>query len=147
MQNNFVWRFVLTLTLFWVGVHLIGFAMIEVGANQPWNPTWKIFQAVWKVELSILLIFVQVMGFLFAVGAIGVIVHFTIRTFSPKPKMKISVESQSVTPEKPVTLLPEAKPKADNFLLTPAQPAIQKQTGPTPEELKQKAIQQIIRGY
>lgn len=152
MFNGFLTRIVAAVGLFVAGLHVIGWGMIENGSAHPRNPIWQRLSSFFAFELealkflgwvalAIVAIFVAIRAVLGLRERLGAekspeSMQEATRCPSAPALTYCSTPSPRVDVIAPVpTRLPERRPEP-----APPRPA------PTPEELKKKAIDQILKG-
>lgn len=151
-MDNLFKRGALAFGFFWLGLHMIGLAMIDNGSNRPWNPTWRFISAIFAIEyylgitviIAILCIFILSLIEIFTEKKTEKLMSENInleatKHFSDKPKTETK-ETKDTFPEmeKPVVKTPRPqKPKEE----------VQKPIEKSPEELKAEAIRQLTKGW
>lgn len=160
MLNDLFGRFVAAATFFVVGLHVIGWGMIENGSAYVRNPAWRLLSSFFFFEALV----VKLLCGVFLAAAV---IFLAIRIVPPitallrpdapggKRHQDTSARQDWAQPDHDpsdrhaasVPPLPSS-PATISQALTPeprAQPTPTRST-PTPEELKKKAIEQILRG-
>ncbi len=152
-------RFLAAVAFFVVGFNFVGFGMIENGSNTRSNPVWGFVGGVMDLEVYVLKIFACVAAGaigLFIVGkVVGIVVEALNGTREEREARRISYESnrrEASSTKKSKTIgeqFPEPKPAAsfsyevpDSVRAIPEPKPIPRAS--TPEELKEKAIKQIM---
>ena len=153
-------RFLIAVGMIWLGFNLIALGMTENGSNHRWNPMWQFMSGFLDFE------WMAIKGILI-VALIGVAIFTGIRVTSlikevkaemveeSKPKYNETFRSNSndrayaVTAKPRETSEPEKEPLT--FYEVPMSVRAPQEPKPipralTPEELKQKAINQIMGG-
>jgi hypothetical protein len=156
-------RFVMACLFFWAGLHVVGFGMIANGSAQRGNPTWEFVGPLlgfeWMAVKSLAFAALAAAGIVvayFALAAVLGLVPLVIekweqirrngvndRPSTPlesDPVQKSLPDRDSWISEKTATQIPYATP-------FPAKREHERREiprAPTPEELKKKAIRQIM---
>lgn len=146
---DFIQRALIGFGILWFGLHGIGFAMMENGSSFRGNPAWDILMRLYRIEVAVFQVVV------FGGIAIGSSIMFVTlmaaifkkpetfkEKYPPLPEKKISVplpmRSEDARAQSPTSLIEIAK---EPIVERPRAKEI------TPEELKEKAIEQILRGF
>ena len=152
-------RFLAAVAFFVVGFNFVGFGMIENGSNRRSNPVWGFVGGAMDLELYVLKIFLWVIagvGALIIVGKVVGIVNEALNgTREEREARRISYESnrrEAFSTKKtndPGDQFPERKPVPlfsyevpDSVQVLPEPLPVPRAA--TPEELKEKAIKQIM---
>ena len=158
-------RLPVTLGIVYIGLHVIGAGIVFSGADVPWNLVWPPLSALFSFETAILTGLIRAITLALATAAVLAIAYgaFLVlaliltwvdsfkawRAASPKrthaeelrgcPNEHLpSLEMKELPKEVP----PVPKPQPQSFPTPKAQAPL-----PTAQEIKQKAIEQILRGY
>ena len=153
-------RFLIAIGIIWLGFNLIALGMTESGSNHQWNPMWQFMSGFLDLEWMIF------KGIL-AVALVGAAIFIGIRVTSLINEVKAE-ERRNAIPKYdepfrsnrndhtyPVTAKPretlEPKKEPLTFYEVPMSVRAPETPKPipralTPEELKQKAINQIMGG-
>jgi len=131
-MDHFLKRVGISMLFFWGGVHFIGLGMFVNGYTSRQNPTWGMFQLLFTIEVAVIKFTALI------VAGISLIVVI-VRRRKPKPQIEIEPES------KPIRAPRQRREPDESYLAAKPKPA----TVPTPrvltpEELKERAIQQIM---
>jgi len=131
-MDHFFKRAGISMLFFWVGVHLIGLGMFVNGYASPYNPTWGMFQILFAIEIAVIKFTALIVA---GVSLIVVIV----RRRKPKPQVEIEPES------KPIRAPRRRREPDESYLAAKPKPVpVPVPRVLTPEELKERAIQQIL---
>lgn len=156
-----VWkRAIFSVMFFWIGIHAVGFGMTENGFDHPRNPVWAALSEIFQAEIMILhcLFWCGV-----AVGAIFVVSQLCRMAFAQEKitadinnpekshntgqaqteKFKSAATKLEKQNHQPADSAPSDVPIANQAAQKPEPP----KPPPDPGALKQKAIDQILRGY
>ena len=148
-----------SVAFFVVGFNFVGFGMIENGSNTRRNPVWGFVGGVMDLELYVLKVFLWVVAGVGALIIVGKVVSIVIEalngTREEREARRISYESNrreasSTKRTKAIgAQFPEPKPAPlfsyevpDSVRALPEPKPVPR--APTPEELKEKAIKQIM---
>jgi len=152
MFNDFLTRLIAAVGVFLAGLHVIGWGMTENGSAHPRNPIWRSLSAFFAFELDALKFLGWVALSLTASFIVIRVVLGLRTTLSPEessdsmrevtkyastsiPTYSSVLSTGTGATAMTATPLPERRPEM----------AMPRPT-PTPEELKKKAIEQILKG-
>jgi hypothetical protein len=151
-------RFLIALGMVWLGLNLIGLGMIENGSNRAWNPAWQMIGVFldfewWALKGILILgligavIFIATLIFSYATQSREVDGFYS--TSSERPRLYQNGDNPICNEILGETLEPKNPPLT--FYEIPIEVLAPKEPEPiprplTPEELKQKAIKQIMGG-
>jgi hypothetical protein len=162
-MQNLGMRFVVGCLFFWGGLHVVGFGMTENGSAVRGNPVWEILAPLFDLEWMVL------KGVAFtALAAAGVVVVLLISAAvlelvstvtAMSKKFRRNAVSYRPRAESQSELIPKPLPETAAWMpkeTTPEVPYVapvpptreperrEVPRAPTPEELKKKAIRQIM---
>ena len=129
----------------WLGLHGCGLGLLLNGYASPRNPVWCLLSGLFRLEIIAL----EIAAVVVLAAVAYCLVTFLVRA-SAKPEKSPLPEP---APKVDTNPLPECQPTPKALAEKPAE-AVKpeplpepKPPEPTAEELKQKAIEQILRGY
>jgi len=136
-MEEFERRLIFGLSFFFIGVHAVALGIYWNGTNTKANPAWIFLSSLlsleWLLLKAAIIIFIVVIVF-YIWGSAVIVSGSNSKSVEPKP---------ALTPPSPVIVTPPKRIEVVKIDETPLPiPA-----PPTPEELKEKAIKQILRGY
>ena len=136
-MQNFEHRLIFSILFFILGIHLVALGIYWNGTNTSANPAWVLLSALMSLEWFLIkaVIIISLGLFVFYI--------FGSATFTSNPSSKLVEPKPAVTPPSPAIATP---PKQIEVVIKDEAP-LPEPTPPTPEELKEKAINQILRGY
>ena len=143
-MDNFINRAIFASVFLWLGLHGIGLGMIANGGNYPSNPVWRMLSGLYDAEIWLLKAIV--------IGSLCWIFILIVHSIFSEPPQK--EESKDINPSKEKHFHVTEKTSAPLAATTKIETEISKpeitmplQKEKSPEELKQKAIKQLTRGW
>jgi hypothetical protein len=149
-------RAAISFGIMWIGFHVIGLGMIDNGSNIRGNPAWDFLSALFDFELWLLKAGVLVAGVIFLVPVVYNVIDMIFRKRRhKKEKLQSKILESAVTIERLESHIVDSLTAAETKPIPEIAVAVAvKQESPrpvivekSPEELKQKAIEQLLRGW
>lgn len=123
--------------------------MIENGSNDPRNPIWKFLMSLWDIEVLVVQL---VLGLVLAFGVVYVIHGFYDNYKENLRRLEKEKEDEkrreiAIQEEIERQKLKVKEDEGRALTSTQANPRVMPVIEKSPEELKKRAIEQILRGW